>query len=458
MIKKYFLHLLKWQKVYFSVLFLLLAGFPVLINHLQEKPLLMGGESYYHLEQVREAGVGNYLYLPLKLWTQLVPESVWFILPIILGFFSVLLLQTLGKRWGAGEKEVFFLTLFLIFSPALIFNSLVLTAGGLFVFLLLLGLFLLNQEKKRWKLISAVPVLLAASISVFCSLLLLLALLVYSLKFPSDRKVSGALIAAIILLTILAVSLWHLPLINGPFTTPRLSSDLISDLGGESGMSVFIFILGLIGIVLSWKRKLFWPYFFLPLGIITYFYSTGTVFYLNIIACFFAASAFVWLSERKWRLPAVKQFTIMLLLLGLLFSAISYESRINEQGPAQSGVEALKWIKESTETEGKVFSVPENSYYIRYFAGREPVYNLEQRDLAQKTESETILNSTYITITFPLLEQNNVSIIYVTKEMRQQLPSDKGLLYLLKNEKFKLIHSTEEAEVWWFKKDDSQSH
>jgi len=41
--------------------------------------------------------------------------------------------------------------------------------------------------------------------------------------------------------------------------------------------------------------------------------------------------------------------------------------------------------------------------------------------------------------------------------MKSRLPEKQGLLFLLKNEKFKLIYFNQEVEVWRFKKDDSYS-
>ena len=81
----------------------------------------------------------------------------------------------------------------------------------------------------------------------------------------------------------------------------------------------------------------------------------------------------------------------------------------------------------------------ENEYFIRYFAKRSVV------------SDPKILAATYINELFPLLEENNISIIYITKDMRRKLTEEQGFLFLLKNERFKLAHASKEAEVWLFR-------
>ncbi|HLD72105.1 MAG TPA: hypothetical protein VJA23_00820, partial [Candidatus Nanoarchaeia archaeon] len=77
-------------------------------------------------------------------------------------------------------------------------------------------------------------------------------------------------------------------------------------------------------------------------------------------------------------------------------------------------------------------------------------YAFAENDLNKKELSQRIFSSLYIDELFPLLEQNQISIIYITKEMRSGLSAEQGLLFLLKNERFKIVYSSEDAEVWVF--------
>ncbi len=53
--------------------------------------------------------------------------------------------------------------------------------------------------------------------------------------------------------------------------------------------------------------------------------------------------------------------------------------------------------------------------------------------------------------TFPIFEEQKVGAVYVTPDWKEQYPADQGgLLFLLKNERFKLGYSSEGYEVWKF--------
>ena len=105
----------------------------------------------------------------------------------------------------------------------------------------------------------------------------------------------------------------------------------------------------------------------------------------------------------------------------------------------------------STQKNGAILSAPENSYYIQYFTGEKTVFNLHQGEYRKEQElAQKIFMATYIEDLFPLLEDNNVSLIYLSSKMKENLPPNQGLIFLLQNERFKLLYSSENTEVWSF--------
>ncbi len=65
------------------------------------------------------------------------------------------------------------------------------------------------------------------------------------------------------------------------------------------------------------------------------------------------------------------------------------------------------------------------------------------------TELNTrLLENTDINEFITLLEENHLSIIHITKEMKKIY--ENGFIILLQNERFKLIHSHGDYEVWAF--------
>jgi len=81
---------------------------------------------------------------------------------------------------------------------------------------------------------------------------------------------------------------------------------------------------------------------------------------------------------------------------------------------------------------------------------RKPVFSLHQDYHQDSQLSQEIFNAFYIDELFPLLEKNEVSIIYVSEDMKRQLPTQQEFLFLLQNERFKLLYFSEEVEVWSF--------
>ena len=53
----YLNHLVKHQRKYLILLLLIVLGIPLFSNYLQNEPLIMGGESYYHLSQTKTISI-----------------------------------------------------------------------------------------------------------------------------------------------------------------------------------------------------------------------------------------------------------------------------------------------------------------------------------------------------------------------------------------------------------------
>lgn len=448
----FFRHALRYARVYLFIVLLAVLGTPLLINRVRGNPLIMGPESYYHLSFFQGNSLPWY-HSPWAFFLSLVPSSLLFLLPLLLAMACLLLFFRLARKHTLPEHfNVFFLFLVLL-SPAFIFTFSTLSAYSGVIFLLLLG-FVLSSEGTFWKYFAILPFVLATSIDLVSSCVLLgLFLLYFYLK--REQKLFSSVILAILILAIVLQGLFlGQSFILGPFQAHRPAADLISDLGGVSGISFSLFLLALIGIPLTLKRKKFlFGYVFLPLLIPIYLYSSQAIFYLSLLLALFAAASFQMIMESRWTLETLKRFTILLIVLTLLFSTITYLERATAMGPTVADATALSWIPQHKNREGVVFSALEESYYIKYFAQREAFYLLPGGYSTKEKLGQDIFNSTYISTTFPLLDQHTVSIIYITPRMRENLPEDQGLLFVIKNDRFKMIYSYEGYEVWVFREE-----
>lgn len=436
---KTYCHIVKHQKRYLLLLAIIISSLPALFNISDGSPLFNGTESYYYLSLLPEPIQGF-------------PLEIALLFPVLILTISVLLYYSLAKRLNIGTTNRFYYLLLFILSPIFISSYSILSGYAIALLLMLSGCKLLFMEKKI-KYVSIIPFIAATFIDGFTSVLLLFVLLIILFNNP-HKKLVTTMIGVSFLSFLINILFFHQQFFLGPFHHPKILADLISDLGGFSGVSLFILLLTVIGLSLTWKKKAdSWAYLFLIPLIPAYFLSTETMFYFSLVVIFFATAGLRYLLERRWAVPFLKQFTILLLFLSLLFSTITYIERTLHQEPTAIDQEMLIWIKEYTNDEDVIFSNPEYGPYITYFTQRSPFYSLPDNNAQKAGDAATILNSTYIKDTFPILEENSVSIIYITPKMKESLPEDQGLLFLFKNEKFKLLLQREGYEIWEFRQE-----
>lgn len=462
---RYCRHLFTHQKKYLFLLAMLVLSAPFVMNAIHDKPLFIGGESYYHLVSAEQKDNFNLVVFILSLIPLSIKQAGAFLLSPLLGLVSLYLFFSLAEKNKFSPQFTFFFLAFLIISPAFIFTFTTLSSYSMFIFLVVLGFLLLTQESRTPQYFSLLPFVAATFFDTFSTFLLLCLIVFYVQNIKNHQKKQDSfmklLMGTVIFFIFINGFILHLPFIIGPFYIEQALHDLISDLGrGLSGISFFSVLLGFIGLIVALKKKRIYPaYLLLAIIIPFYIYRPEILFFLIILSTVFTTIGFIKIFEEKWRLPSLKKFTFLLLLLGIVFSTLAYLDRIPQSSPTVTETAALTWMKENIPKNEIVFSFPENSYYILYLSEHKPFYALNDQDNeAQKAnDSIGISSALYIEDLFPLLEQHNISLIYITKDMKSRLPEKQGLLFLLKNEKFKLIYFNQEVEVWRFKKDDSYS-
>jgi len=341
--------------------------------------------------------------------------------------------------------------LFYLLTPTFLLTSLSIASYQWYLLLVLGGANLLLLENKK-KYFAFIPFLLATTIDTFSALLLLAGIIGYSYHFnKSKEKFTHFLLISIATVLIANGTILGAPFFIGPFLVQARAADFISELGAFSGAGFFCILLAIIGIISSWRKKNF--LYLIPallIFITTYMFNTHAIFFLSLPMAILAAVGFVYLQEQNWKISFLKNAVLLLLLLGMAFSTVSYLDRLSHFPPTSLDQKALQWIDRNTDRSTVVLSAPENSYYISYFAQRKPVFSLHKDYRQQYNLSQHIFTADYINELFPLLEKNNVSIIYVSEEMKQNLPAQYGFLFLLQNERFKLLYFTDDAEVWSF--------
>lgn len=453
-------NVIPYQKWYFLFLVIIVLVISLANNINAGNPILIGGESYFHLNQAKEVGWSNVHYLPLSLIQQFLEPAIDY-LPFILAITFVMIFQSVSRQNGFHYREIFMFLLLLILSPVFIYSFSSLSSGVYFTLLVLIGFFILNSRNKFLQILALFPFVLATFFDLLSTILLLLIQIIYFQKYldQNERKHSSSLFSLLFISAtgVLIFVHWLVlkqPLVLGPFHLQQPIADLISDLGGLSGLGFFVLLLSLIGISITWKNKQSWgPYLLLPILIAGYIFSTQVIFLLSLVTIYFASAGFLKLLERNWDLENLKAFTVLLLVLGITFSTITYLDRADQIGPLAGEAETLILLRNSVPPRTLIFSAPESGDYIAYFSRGTPYSTL--RDSSQKINiTKEIFTATYLDQLSPLLSKEEIYFIYLSEKTLAKLPANQGLPFLIESERFKLIHAHKNNKVWMFKKED----
>ena len=452
--KKTIKHLADNLQKYILLVLLFILLMPLATNLFNHKPIIMSEESYYHLNQARNITGNNFYYIFLNIMEENLPLWSLLALVYVLNISSCLMLIRFSKEINNSNLFAFFFVLFIILSPTIIFNSIRLSANMFFLFLVLTGFTLALHKKQRINNFSIIPFTAAMFIDIASTLIL--AVMLYLFLYKRKEKLIKQLFIIMAAILLINMSVLNQDFFFGPFHQQDLISDFISDLGGAGGVSIFILMLAIIGVKKIWNEKnLRITYIFLSLFLALYIYDTRAIFFLTFPLVFLATFGFMSLLKGSFSTTGkssimIKKFTLLLIILGILFSSVTYISRVSELSPTADEKETLLWIRDNSNHDSIIYSTPENLHQISYFAERRAFSSFDKKN---KETSLNILSSTYISDLFPLLEDNQINIIYLNKKIKEQLPKDQGLLFLLKNERFKLLYSTNTTEAWEFSQD-----
>jgi len=503
--KKTLKKIVKWEKLILVLLMIIVLGSVFLIRYTSNQPLLYEQESFYHLNQVKDYVGGEIKFIDLNPLEWLVLgiskiislsrlDNFLFILSPVLGLLSILFYTSTRKRLNLNQNKNFIFLLILILSPAFIFTFTTLSNYAMISFLALLGFFLLSL-KKKWKNYLALPVFLLIpffeTLSSVIILTVLISLYIFSSRSEKDSEKKGkkpdpenslweelkgksnilrinvvAILIATILSNVLLEKLWVS--VSEISFANNFWQNLVADFGGLAGISIFVIVLAIIGLYSILKEKTsYFVYLSLIILLVSFYLNNMTIYLLSIVFAYLAASFTYDVIGKKWALIEIKNFTILLLALGVIFSGLTYIDRISDYSPQQDLIDSLTWLddyeKDYSEVSFTLLSLPENGFYISYRSNFESFTTLNEQnidpvlrgkidDFLEPDEvipGKEVFYLTYPLQLFPVLENSNVKYVLIDPQTKE-LFEEKGLLFTLRNERFKLIYSDEDFEVWEF--------
>ncbi len=469
------------HKKAFQVLFMLAAALfllPFGFRLLDGNNTLIGQEAYYHariaaeLTEQRfawqdELAFGGrayqfdlYDFVLTGMSYAFGPETGSRLLPLALGLLTVFLLYALLQKTKLQQVQSLSILLLFILSPLVLTTFATSTSMAVLLFLYVCALYALFVESAVSYALAFVLLLGVASYGALHTLMAAVSWYFFIAHGRSSKKIFGAFIAAS---SILLLS-YHVPRYLSQnvilLAQPNHLAQFIADFGGTTGISVFSLLLAGMGFVLMWKhKKTHYSMLAASLVIVCWsFFEPHLMVYTTLLTAFFGGIAFASLACMRWKVKMLKNFCLLVLFCGLLFSTISTAAVLRDQPPLPETREALLWLKDNALPGKTVFTHYTNGFFVEYWA-HHPVLTdaaYSQADTAEELfkDSQELFMSNNLVTTSKLLEKHQVGYILITQDMREGLVWEKpgsGLDYLLtNNETFKKLHSTNFTHIWAF--------
>ena len=399
---------------------------------------------------------GNPILLNLLSFIPL--NIVLLILPVLFGLLSLILFYNILKDLGVYYDIRIISSLILVISPPFLYSFTNFNYFTVPVFLILLGFWLFLKDKLRFYVLSLFTSFLLAFFGIFNSLVFLLILFLYSIK---KKKLNLFLIFFVCNLVLLAF-LNFLIIMNYGFPENVtlggiLLRNLIFDLGGGYGISLFLIFFLFFGFTKLWEKKyknsLF--YFIFGLFILLLFFSLKTMIYFNLFLCVLAAMGFLKILNRKWESNLIRNLTLFFLIIGLIFSCVSFFGEFSKVGPSEGLKDALSYL--NGKSGNVVLSHYNYGFWINSIADKKNVvdgyFDYAPNVNDRLNEIDHLFNTRSMNKVLEITEKYNVDYILITDEMKKGLvwyKDNDGLLYLLKNNPnfFKKIYDENEIEIW----------
>jgi hypothetical protein len=440
-----------------------------------------GGISYYHMRMgtyVIENGIPEFdpatvieqeynfdpFHIVLGLMGKMIGISTAAILlPSLLGIITIVCMYNILQIQFPIRKQRLLVSIFILISPIFLRVFTEITTPAWISTTMALGIFCLLQKTKiKWASIPLLSLLLFYDM--FHSVIAVLFIWLITKK---EKKVAGIISCILgggILVKLITGGIPRLG--QFPFLKPMyIVQTFFADIGATYGFSLFAIILTVIGIQYMWrdheiKQKSI--ALVVLLFALTIFINPFYGVYLNIFICAIAATGFLRLTKKEWKMEKLRNITLFLLILGVVYSGTAVVAKMTTSSPTEEMIEGLSWIKENTDNDITVLSSPSFSFLIQEQTERKVVINgflargEEERE-ARKDISD-ILGSRRIDKTMGIVDKYGIDYIIIFEEMKTGKIWDtegQGLQFLLENGvNFKKRFENNKVTVWEVVRDE----
>ena len=285
-------------------------------------------------------------------------------------------------------------------------------------------------------------------------------LLLYTIY--NKKKASVFALVTIVLLAICII--WSPGLIFRTSLEPdNIFQDNIVGLGAILGFNIFVLILSMIGLISSWKNKKQYVWIYLLLVVLvlfSYYFDSEFKIILNMFVSLFAFYGLLALIKMNWELKLVRTLTIVILVVGILFSSFSFMYRISFMEPNLGMIDALDKLRFDSNVGDIVLSHYKNGFWIQYFSQRPTVIDSYTPPDAVFNDTNTLFKTRDEEMATELLHKYNIKYIFVDDKTLRLMKNDQnliGLRFLMENSKNFRLHDSDGFEIWEFSEEPVES-
>ncbi len=381
------------------------------------------------------------------------------LLPPLLGLFTLFFLYKILGLFFLHPKQHLLAGLFCLTNP--VFLTLFTEATNLtfITFCLAAGsYFFIQKDRSQY----AAPFFFGMILFYGSAHIILTTLLIFTLGKMSSKPTYGNCLSFIFIVCLIAqffLSSLQLQMVFPPYLI--LLQQLLSDFGGKFGISVFTLFISIFGAYTFWtERKVRASphafFFILATLFFTFFSASYYLLYLILPITVFATTGFFSLLRRQWKMENLRDLTIFLLILGIIFSATSTVSRTAALDPNPEMMDALLWLKENSYENAIILTSEKYANIVTSATERRIIYDkITAADPENKLiveEVQRLFHTRDIDVALSLFEHYQIDYVIVFSDMSSGLvwdSNDEGLLFVLENGKnFKKVFENNNVIIW----------
>jgi|TARA_Y100000034_G_C6895353_1_gene412665 hypothetical protein len=232
--------------------------------------------------------------------------------------------------------------------------------------------------------------------------------------------------------------------------------NLISDFG-SSGLSLFTLILSIFGLSLLWEQKYknISIYLLILFLLVMMNFSINVILYLSFFISLIAALGAMKILTTDWKTKKIRNAIFYILLIGILFSFLTFFNNFYDQNPNQAIMESFDFLDDELNDDDVIFSHYSRGHWISYFSESKNFMdsNFAFAPDANKRfiDAEEFFYTRELEKAEGMIEEYSLDYIWLDKDLKDELwdEDEEGLQFLLEySNKFKKIYSQNDIEIW----------